>query len=421
MVSKYHKYIVLSIIFALCLFPTFSFAANDDDDSSDYGDKLSDTQDLIKEYEAKILQLRAEEHSLANQIAQMDSEIYVTSLRIQESEVVLEQKKEELEELSVDIEKVTERIERLGESMDFQQGVFGERVRAAYKSSTRLSPLEMFMSSSGESLGDLIFRYKYLQVLEERDRELLGQMEKTRDNYQVQQQYLNQKKLRVEEVKAQVEKEMAFLEQQKVDLVVQQQDKAYLLQVTQNDEAKYQELLSIAYAEMRAIEAIFASLDFSDGEEVEKGDVIAVMGNTGYPVCSTDTHLHFEVREDGTPVNPARYLEDRSVVNDTCVEGACDNLPNFSGDWEWPMRDTVYITQVFGRSVFARTIRGSIMYEYSGGIHTGIDMYNNSNTLIYAPEGGVAIKSSGYCGSSVYNYVAIDHGDDVVSLYLHVQ
>jgi len=56
------------------------------------------------------------------------------------------------------------------------------------------------------------------------------------------------------------------------------------------------------------IKTLFAHnsrLNVKIGERIKRGDVIAYLGDTG---SSTGPHLHYEVRLNGLPVNPVRYL-----------------------------------------------------------------------------------------------------------------
>jgi murein DD-endopeptidase MepM/ murein hydrolase activator NlpD len=48
-----------------------------------------------------------------------------------------------------------------------------------------------------------------------------------------------------------------------------------------------------------------SSLAVSNGQKVEKGQVIGYVGCSGF--C-TGPHLHFETRERGVPVDPMKYL-----------------------------------------------------------------------------------------------------------------
>lgn len=48
-----------------------------------------------------------------------------------------------------------------------------------------------------------------------------------------------------------------------------------------------------------------SKIEVKRGQKVRRGDLIGLMGSTGY---STGPHLHYEVRKDGKAVNPLEYI-----------------------------------------------------------------------------------------------------------------
>jgi murein DD-endopeptidase MepM/ murein hydrolase activator NlpD len=58
--------------------------------------------------------------------------------------------------------------------------------------------------------------------------------------------------------------------------------------------------------DLSALYAHLSDVHVQVGERVRQGELLGLAGSTGH---STGTHLHFEIRRSGTPVNPLPYLD----------------------------------------------------------------------------------------------------------------
>lgn len=71
----------------------------------------------------------------------------------------------------------------------------------------------------------------------------------------------------------------------------------------------YGNTVMILHDSAKGLSSLYAhnsSLEVSEGQTVERGQVIARAGSTGF---STGPHVHWEIRVDGVPVNPLNYLK----------------------------------------------------------------------------------------------------------------
>ena|SRR3989338_6901345 len=346
----------------------------------------------IEEYQRKLKELSVQKNTLSSQIQYMNTLINLTTLKIQDTE-------EKVNKTQKEIELLTSRIEGLDGSLNYLTKLLVKKVIAGYKNHS-FSLLQVIMDTSNAS--DLLSKYKYIKIAQENNQKLLVQVQETKLNFE------EQKKIR------QIKKEeLDLLEKQlidqKNDLNYQKVQKEKLLADTQNDETKYQQLLSQAIAEFNAIQKAIAT--GAKIGSVKKGDPIALVGNSGAPYCSTGSHLHFEVRKNNSWINAEEYLSSKQIDNNQ--DGGTISLG--SGSWDWPISDPIVLEQRYGKTPY------SWRYSYSGGIHTGIDMWSRSSEVIRAPADGTLYTSSQNCSGATINIKYIDHGDGILSFYLHVQ
>lgn len=393
-------------------FPVFA-----QEEQEEQEEDLEELTDEIEELEEKVAELQGQEKTLQNEIAYYDGQINLTQLRIQNAIAEINKRTEILGNLKEDIGELEYRIEEMSESIDYQEEILDERMRARYKSQS-LSPVLYMLNS--DSFSNAIRRVKYLKTLQYNDQKLLDEMRRAKDAYNQQKGILETKKDETEELKQKVENEKASLVAYRATLDNQKIAKQSLLEQTRNDEARYQELLAEARRELSQIVQAASALQGTEPKNVDEGEIIGIQGNTGY---SFGDHLHFGVYKyddiddiaggwdwyNSNTVDPEDVLENKSVFWNTGCSAA-GNRNTGNGDWEWPMSN-ITISQGYGDTCWT--------WMYNGKPHPAYDMYGAGGSVVKAVADGKAYFCRNCLGDGG-NGVFIFH-DDYMTLYWHLQ
>lgn len=340
--------------------------------------RLVELQKQIGEVEGKINDLQGQEKTLSSQIAVIDNQIKLTILKIDAT-------KQQITDLTLDIDTADKKIGSIEKSLDNLTKVLVNRIQATYMVGSAPS-FQVLMTSSDVS--DFFERANYLRIAQAHDRRLIYDTVQAKNDYEHQKEIFEDKKLQIEALNKEFE---AYTTQLGRD----RGGKEELLEITQNDEDKFQQELARLKADAASISQALGNVGEKVGP-VNKGDVIGGVGSSG---CSTGPHLHFEVFTDakvengkvvGNRVDPKPYLEN----------GAYEKpVPGYPGS----------VTTWYG-------------VQYFLGVHTGIDIANPFGTPIRAMESGEAYATSATCSynGSLGKGIIVDHKNGLVTLYWHL-
>ncbi len=205
----------------------------DEQSEDDYLKCNADKQSCLK---GVIAETQSKANTLKNTISVLNGQVQIQQLQINQTLAEIQQLEKEITELGT-------RIDGLEISLDRMTNLLVERVNANYRHGND-DPILLMLASN--SLSDFMSQLKYLKIAQKHVSEVMAKAENQRLTY-------DQQKSLKEEKQAEIEQKRITLQQQQNQLASQKQEQQQLLNVTQNDEAKYQKLLSQAQAEVASL------------------------------------------------------------------------------------------------------------------------------------------------------------------------
>lgn len=205
--------------------------------------KMKDLQNKIKEYEGKITELQGTKKTLSSQIALIDNQVKLTEYKISDAQGKIVQ-------IGGDIEYIKSKIHSINGDIEKTSQALVKRVGTSYKLSTT-NQMQLLISS--DSFSEFYAKLNYSKIMQSLDKKKVYAAEQNKVDYNNQQSILEDKQKEEESLKGK-------LEEYTTKISVDKKSKQVLLSATQNDESKYQRLLSDAKAQISAFKSFSSSL-----------------------------------------------------------------------------------------------------------------------------------------------------------------
>lgn len=377
------------IIAAVMLITAIPFSASAED-KSDIQDRIDYWEEYIKNAEAgeaeaqKLLDaLDAQNEAISDEIALKEEEIAPLRKKVNELNEQIEKLEKRIAELKTEIADVETQTEEQNKAIDETYELLKDRMRADYMAG-ETSELELFLNS--ESFEEFMVRSELLRQVAERDNQMVADLEvqiaelnKLLEELSAKKTESEESKLQVEADRAEVQAEKSVLDNELAEL--EQKKNKIISNIKKQGDIAEKFSNSAEYGEKQKAKEEQKLANWSD----EMDSVAGNTGSTGNGVINNGTVSHnFKVSSKGF-ISP---IQDKSVYySATFAEHSSRGTA--SVDLCAPARRYVY-----------------------GGYH-----YTTNGAKIYAVASGTVTAAT--FNSISGNYMMIDHGSGITTLYAH--
>lgn len=352
-------------LFAVALGFSLAISASADTSIGDAKEKKGQLESQLGEVEQQVEALKEKSASTQEYLNQLDEQLAALSNQLVEVERKLEDKLTELQQTQAALEEAKAKKDRQYQDMKKRIKFMYESGDAAY--------LEMILKA--KDFSDLLNKADYVKAISEYDRKMLTEFQNTITDIASKEAQVEREYEEIEALKASVEEQKATVES--ITSTKKQEMENYKQEIAQSKElaAEYE-------AEIEAQEELIQQLIAEAARKAEE-----------------------ERKKQQEAAAKAARLQ-----QGTSAKLQQSDVPSVSASgWVWPCPASRRITSSFGYR-----IHPTLGYNK---LHNGVDIGAPTGTQILAANAGTVIAAA--YNASMGNYVMIDHGSGIVTIYMH--
>jgi len=356
--------------------------------------KLNELSEDKKEIQSQKVEINSELKKVIEDINALSNEVSVLNSSISDKEAGIAQKVLDIQAMESKIIELEENIkvqndEIRGQEVELtiQEGILSERVRAAYKFNSFGSVVFTLIES--KSIVDFTERLMFIEKMAEKDREVMAIIDSIILDLEERRAELETSKQEAEAVRVRLDSEKVTLENERASLVSQKAVVTDKLSEQKNlEEAKRNLIANMSQEEQMLASSIGDIMDDNAALEAEIQKVIRVAQE--------------KARREAEAKKLADAKKQHVANKNTPV-----NVVSSSG----------YVRPVSGRISSPYGYRIHPIYGVKR-MHTGVDYAASQGTPVVSVKSGTVILRQ--YNSSYGNYIIVDHGGGVSSLYAHL-